>query len=157
MIFFFTDNNHNSFLDALQKKLQKSQNSSNESNDTTNTAQDAPTVPLPNISPQTSDSSAQTSDSSAQMPAPISSPTSLTSSAPTSPKSPTFPSEEKTNNPNADAIFPLLIYIVVKSNPKKLISNLRLLLRTREHFYLEHYVSTINFKFLYLIYLFIFF
>ncbi|CAG8653315.1 14772_t:CDS:2, partial [Racocetra fulgida] len=105
-------------MKAPYEKLDIIFSSSNESNDTTNTAQDAPTVPLPNILPQTS-------DSSAQIPAPIPSPTSLTSSAPSSPKSPTFPSEERTNNPNADAIFPLLIYIVVKSNPKQLISNLR--------------------------------
>ncbi|CAG8757639.1 17046_t:CDS:2, partial [Cetraspora pellucida] len=104
---------------ALEKKLQKSPSNSNESSDKTNAAQDTSTLPLPNILPQTSDS-----------PALIPSPTSLTSSAPTSPKSPTFPSEEKTNNPNADAIFPLLIYIVVKSNPKKLISNLRYRVRS---------------------------
>ncbi|CAG8591114.1 8817_t:CDS:10 [Diversispora eburnea] len=34
-------------------------------------------------------------------------------------------------DPNADAILPLLIYIVVKSNPKKLVSNLRFMQRFR--------------------------
>ncbi|CAG8693250.1 30523_t:CDS:10, partial [Racocetra persica] len=129
---------HRIVVDALEKKLQTSPSSSNESNDTINTAQDVPkdvpTVPLPNILPQTS-------DSSAQVPPPIPSPTSLTSSAPSSPKSPTFPSEERTNNPNADAIFPLLIYIVVKSNPKQLISNLRFMQRYRARGLLRAEVS----------------
>ncbi|CAG8742288.1 27359_t:CDS:10 [Dentiscutata erythropus] len=81
--------------------------------------EDIPVVPL-----------SQTPDSSVPIPPPVS-PMSPTQTAPKSPTSPTSPSEEKTNKSNADAIFPLLIFIVVKSNPKKLISNLRFMQRYR--------------------------
>ncbi|CAI2170540.1 14049_t:CDS:10 [Funneliformis geosporum] len=54
---------------------------------------------------------------------------------PMTPILPTSPTDEKhsSDDPNADAILPLLIFIVVKSNPKKLISNLRFMRRYRVH------------------------
>jgi hypothetical protein len=58
---------------------------------------------------------------------------SMSPTFPISPTFPTSPTDEKygSGDPNADAIFPLLIFIVVKSNPKKLISNLRFMSRYR--------------------------
>ncbi|CAG8648463.1 14665_t:CDS:10, partial [Acaulospora morrowiae] len=104
---------HKIIVDALEKRLS---NINTDNND----------KPSP-INHNDHVKSKSTAASPASIPLPDSPTTSNGSSVPTSP---TFPPEEK-YNPNADVILPLLIFILIKSNPKKLVSNLKFIQRYR--------------------------
>ncbi|PKK63047.1 hypothetical protein RhiirC2_758823 [Rhizophagus irregularis] len=118
---------HRIVVEALKKKLQKSLPNSDRTNDATeeNSYVTSPvdvspaSIPLP---------PSPTSPKSPNIPT-----TSISPKLPMSPTFPNSPTDEKNSfsDPNADAIFPLLIFIVVKSNPKKLVSNLRFMTRYR--------------------------
>ncbi|CAG8436413.1 1611_t:CDS:10 [Funneliformis caledonium] len=121
---------HGIVVEALEKKIQPPQDSTN--------------IDLANYKSALNQSSYSVSNdiSPASIPLPPSPTLSKSSVVPITPISPklpmtptlpTSPTDEKhsTGDPNADAILPLLIFIVVKSNPKKLISNLRFMRRYR--------------------------
>ncbi|RIA97332.1 hypothetical protein C1645_801860 [Glomus cerebriforme] len=116
---------HRIVVEALEKKTRHSPPNSGHTDNTT-TGNSHITSPPADVSPASIPlPPSPTSPKSPNIP--------ITSISPKLPMSPTFPTSptDGYGDPNADAILPLLIFIVVKSNPKKLVSNLRFMSRYR--------------------------
>ncbi|GBC07955.1 hypothetical protein RclHR1_07800008 [Rhizophagus clarus] len=120
---------HRIVVETLKKKTRQSFPNSGRKNDTTENSYVASSADVsPALIPLPPSPTSPKSPKSPNIPI-----TSISSKLSMSPTFPNSPTDEKNgfNDPNADAILPLLIFIVVKSNPKNLVSNLRFMSRYR--------------------------